>query len=180
MRLNPVDVVQFWRSAGPEHWFRGGPAFDQRCREHLLDAHMDASRGDLADWTDSVDGALALVLLCDQIPRHVFRGSAHAWATDALARAIAEQAIAQGFDTQVDPELRRFFYLPFTHGEDAEAQQRSVDLHRTLPGPEPDKWALHHQQIIERFGRFPHRNRYLGRTTTPEEQTWLDAGGFKG
>lgn len=180
MQTNPADVVRFWHQAGPAHWFGGGPAFDRRCREQWLDAHMAASRGELADWLHRADGALALVLLCDQIPRHVFRGSAHAWATDALARSYAEQAIARGFDIEVDPELRRFFYLPFTHGEDARAQQRSVDLHRTLPGAEPDKWALHHQQIVERFGRFPHRNRYLGRVTTAEEQAWLDAGGFKG
>ncbi|MEO7200699.1 MAG: DUF924 family protein [Dokdonella sp.] len=175
-----TDLVQFWRDAGPERWFRGGKSFDAACREQWMDAHMRASRGELDHWMDTLESAFALILLCDQLPRNMFRGSAHAYATDPLGRAVADHAIARGFDRDIDPEMRRFFYLPFTHAEDAALQQRSVDLHRGMPGEEPDKWALHHQAIITRFGRFPHRNPLFGRTTTAEEQAWLDADGFSG
>ncbi len=174
------EIVQFWRDAGPERWFRGGEAFDAACREQWMDTHMQASRGELAGWIDSLEGAFALILLFDQLPRHIFRGSAHAYATDPLGCAVAAQAITRGFDRDIDAALQRFFYLPFTHSEDPALQRRSVELHRGLAGEEPDKWALHHQEIISRFGRFPHRNHLLGRTTTPEEQAWLDAGGFSG
>lgn len=174
------DVLGFWREAGPELWFRGGEKFDHRCREHLLDAHMAASRGELAHWGDSADSALALVLLLDQIPRNVFRGSAHAYATDPLACAVAERAVGHGFDRQVDPALRTFFYLPFVHCESMLAQDRAVELYHTMAEPDAGKWALHHRAIIQRFGRFPHRNPLLGRATTPTEQEWLDAGGFNG
>ncbi len=174
------DVLDFWLDAGPERWFRGGADFDARCRERLLEPHMAASRGELEPWLEWADSAMALVLLLDQVPRNIFRGSAHAYATDPLACAAATRAVGHGFDTQVDPALRRFFYLPFTHIEDPMQQQRSVELHRTMPGEEPDKWALHHQAVIQRFGRFPHRNHLLGRPTTPTEQAWLDAGGFSG
>src|SRR5690606_5969702 len=118
METTAQEVVQFWRDAGPELWFKGGARFDARCREHLLDAHMAASRGELESWGESADSALALVLLLDQIPRNVFRGSAHAYATDPLAVAVAERSVGYGFDKQVEAPLRRFFYLPFMHSED--------------------------------------------------------------
>jgi len=178
--VTPADVVEFWREAGPERWFGGGAAFDARCRERLLDAHMAASRAELEAWNRDADGALALVLLLDQIPRNVFRGSAHVYATDPMARGVAERAIGHGFDMQVEPALRPFFYLPFMHSEAMLDQQRSLELYRSLDQPGADKWAVHHHRIIERFGHFPHRNRLLGRATTPAEQAFLDEGGFGG
>ena len=180
MHVTATDVVDFWRQAGPKCWFGGGPEFDALCRERLLDAHMAASRAELDDWNREATGGLALVLLLDQIPRNIFRGSAHVYATDPLARAVAERAIGHGFDMQVDAALRTFFYLPFLHSEAILDQQRSLELHRSLTADDGDKWAIHHHAIIERFGRFPHRNHLLGRVTTPPEQAWLDAGGFSG
>jgi len=180
MDVTAEDVVDFWREAGPERWFGGGPAFDARCRERFHDAHMAASRADLAHWEDQADSALALVLLLDQIPRNIFRGSAHVYATDPMARTVAERAIGHGHDMQVEPELRPFFYLPFMHSEAMLDQQRAVELYQSLNTPGADKWALHHRGIVERFGHFPHRNRLLGRPTTPAEQAWLDEGGFGG
>lgn len=174
------EVVEFWQEAGPERWFGGGPAFDARCRERLLDPHVAASRGELADWGRTAEGALALVLLLDQIPRNVFRGSAHAYATDPLARAVARRAIDDGHDRKVDAALCTFFYLPFVHAEDLAEQQRAVALYRATGVAGADKWAVHHHAIIERFGRFPHRNRLFGRTSTPDELAWLDEGGFAG
>lgn len=180
MDVSAQDVIDFWREAGPERWFGGGPAFDARCRERLLDAHMAASRGELEAWGDSAESALALVLLLDQIPRNVFRGSAHAYATDPLAHALAGRAVGHGFDQQVEPQLRTFFYLPFMHSEAPLDQARAVELYQALDVPDADRWAVHHQGIIERFGRFPHRNRLLGRPSTPTEQAWLEEGGFTG
>lgn len=177
---NAVDVVAFWRNAGPSKWFARDAAFDARCRG-LLDLHFAAARRELDAWRDDAVGALALVLLLDQIPRNAFRGSAHAFATDPLAKSIAEHAIGAGFDLATDEALRIFFYLPFEHSESLDDQKRSLALHRErLTAPDADQWAKLHLDIIERFGRFPHRNAVVGRITTPEEQAFLDEGGFAG
>ena len=145
-------------------------------RRRFADAHFAASRRELEHWLDTADGALALLILLDQFPRNVFRDSAHAYATDPLARHYADRAIAAGHDAAVDTALRIFFYLPFEHSEDPADQVRSLVLHQAL-GEELMKYAIAHRDVIARFGRFPHRNRALGRDNTPEEQAWLDAGG---
>ena len=111
----PADVVAFWREAGMGKWFRGGAAFDAECRARWLDAHFAAARREFEHWLDTAEGALALLILLDQIPRNVFRGSGHAFATDPLALHYAGRAIAAGFDAQVEPALRMFLYLPFEH-----------------------------------------------------------------
>lgn len=172
-----TDVLDFWRKAGYEQWFGGGADFDRACEARFLATHFQAARRELEHWMDTADGALALLILLDQIPRNVFRGSAHSYATDPLARHYAARAIDAGFDQQVDPAMRLFFYMPFEHSEDIADQERSVALHRTLPGEGADQWALKHFNVIQRFGRFPHRNAALGRANTPEEQAYLDAGG---
>ena len=151
--------------------------FDLECEAHFLDAHSAASRGELEHWIEGAEGALALLLLLDQMPRNLFRDSAHSYATDPLARHYATRAIDAGFDRQIDPALRVFFYMPFEHSEDMADQERSLALHRALPGKAADRWAVLHHDVIRRFGRFPHRNRALGRSNAPEEQAWLDAGG---
>lgn len=173
-------VVDFWRSAGRERWFAANDSFDANVRQHLLDAHHAAARGERGDWLADAEGALALLLLLDQVPRNVFRGSAHAFATDGLACRYADQALAAGFDQQADAELRMFFYLPYTHAEDAARQRQAVELFSALGDAESLQWAVVHEDVIQRFGRFPHRNAALGRTTTAEEQAFLDAGGFAG
>ncbi|MGQ4660953.1 DUF924 family protein [Lysobacter sp. F6437] len=180
MDARASEVVGFWREAGPSKWFGGGVAFDAQCRDACLDLHLAAARGELHDWAEWAESALALVLLLDQIPRNVFRGSAHAYATDPLARNLAERAVGHGFDRQVDPDLRTFFYLPFIHSEAMLDQQRALELYQSMDQPGADKWAVHHHGIIERFGRFPHRNHLLGRATSPAEQAFLDEGGFGG
>ena len=172
----PAEVIEFWREAGPGKWFNGGKAFDDECRQHFGEAHMAAARCEFDGWMDTPDGALALQLLLDQIPRNIFRGSGHAFAADGLALQHAKQAVESGLDLQVDGDLRAFIYLSFEHCEDLAMQDRSVELMATssenLLG-----YAHAHRNIIVRFGRFPHRNAALGRTSTPEEQDWLDAGG---
>ena len=175
--IDPREVVAFWRDAGYERWFRRDDAFDAECRARFLDAHHAAARRELEHWMDDADGALALLVLLDQIPRNVFRGSGHAFATDPLARHYADRALAAGFDARVEPALRAFFYMPFEHSEDMADQQRAVALFDALANAEYAKYARAHLDAIRRFGRFPHRNPALGRASTPEEQAWLDAGG---
>lgn len=138
----------------------------------------------LAGWEETPEGVLALLLLTDQFPRNIWRGSAHAFATDALARNIADRAIARSFDMAFAPDMRQFFYLPFQHHEDPDSQARAVALTQTMveDGGDRDglRYARLHQELIARFGRFPHRNAVLGRATTAEEQAFLDEGGFSG
>lgn len=180
----PADVVAFWIEAGPKKWFAKDEAFDRAIRERFEALHMRASQGDLAEWVDTPDGALALLIVLDQFPRNLYRRSAHAFATDPLALATAKRAIEAGFHQKVAPELRPFFFLPFEHSERIEDQDRSIALceaHRDSTGDADTlKWAHLHRDIIVRFGRFPHRNAAFGRITTPEEQGFLDGGGFSG
>lgn len=171
------DVLRFWREAGMGKWFGGGPAFDAECRDRFLDAHHAAARREYEHWMDAAEGALALVLLLDQIPRNVFRASAHGYATDPLALHYATRAIAAGLDAAADPALRFFFYLPFEHSEQLQDQERAVELFTALGNANLLGYATAHRDVIARFGRFPHRNAALGRSNTPDEQAWLDAGG---
>ncbi|HET7126636.1 MAG TPA: DUF924 family protein [Lysobacter sp.] len=174
---NPRDVVGFWREAGASKWFNGGAGFDDECRTRFLDAHFQAARRELAHWQDDAEGALALVLLLDQIPRNVFRGSGHAFATDGLAREAARRAIDAGFDREIAAPMRLFFYMPFEHSEEMADQDRSVQLLAAMGDANYADYARRHRDVIARFGRFPHRNAALGRTSTTEERAWLDAGG---
>lgn len=174
--VTATDVIAFWRDAGSGKWFNGGKAFDDACRQRFGDAHMAAARRELDGWMDTSDGALALLLLLDQIPRNIFRGSAHAFATDGLALQHATQAVEAGLDVQVGDDLRAFVYLPFEHCEDMAMQDRSVELMTPLGGSSLG-YAQAHRNVIKRFGRFPHRNAAFGRINTVEEQEWLDAGG---
>lgn len=173
----PAQVVAFWRDAGPPRWFSKDTAFDAEFRARCLALHERAAARELEPWLDTPEGALALVLLLDQLPRNAFRDSPRTFATDPLAREYADAAIARGHDAQVDPKLRFFFYLPFEHSEDMVDQERSVALHQAIGFEE---YALHHRDIIRRFGRFPHRNRVLGRESTQAELAYLAEGGFGG
>jgi uncharacterized protein (DUF924 family) len=178
--VTPGDVLAFWRAAGPDKWFEKDDAFDGEIRERFLDAYTAAAAGRLAAWEEEAEGALALVIVVDQFPRNMFRGDARTYAADPLARAVADRAIARGFDKLYAPPERGFFYLPFTHSENLADQERCVALNRAAADEEGVKWAEVHADIIRRFGRFPHRNKALGRATTAEEQAFLDAGGFAG
>lgn len=171
------DIVAFWREAGHARWFARDEAFDDEIRRRFEAVHFAAARGERQHWQEDAVGTLALLLLLDQFPRNLFRGSGHAFATDGLALHYARRAVAAGFDQAIEPQLRAFVYLPFEHSESLEDQRRSVALFRGIGDAEYDRYAVAHLEVIERFGRFPHRNRALGRENTPEEQAWLDAGG---
>jgi uncharacterized protein (DUF924 family) len=178
--MTPADVLAFWREAGPDRWYERDDAFDAVIRTRFLATYEAAAADERSDWETTAEGALALVIVLDQFPRNMFRDDPRAYAADPLARAVADRAIARGFDQQVDRGERLFFYLPFEHSEEAVDQARSVTLHRALGDADSLKWAQLHADIIARFGRFPHRNAVLGRETTPDEQAFLDGGGFKG
>jgi uncharacterized protein (DUF924 family) len=180
MAATPQDVIGFWRIAGPSKWFAKKPAFDETIRLKFEPTHHAAARGTYDRWAATPEGALALLIVLDQFPRNLFRDSAHAYATDGKARAVARAAIAEGFDTEVEPEMRSFFYLPFEHSEDLADQNACLILCEASGDENALKWARIHRDIIARFGRFPHRNAALGRTTTPEEQAFIDEGGFAG
>ncbi len=176
----PDEVIAFWRDAGAAKWFARDEAFDAEFRKRFEHSHHAAARGEYAAWLETADGALAAILLLDQFPRNCFRGSAHSYATDGLARRYAERAIAAGLDTQGDPQLRVFFYLPYEHSEGLEDQDRCVALVAGLGNAEYASFAEVHRDLIVRFGRFPHRNAALGRESTREELEFLAEGGFSG
>ncbi|NBJ11958.1 DUF924 family protein [Microvirga arsenatis] len=176
----PDEVVSFWREAGPAKWFSKDEAFDQTCRDRFLSTYEAAARGDLNEWELTPEGALAVVLLLDQFPRNMFRGRRETYRTDPVALMAADRAIERGFDHKVEPQFRRFFYLPFMHSESLADQERSVALNEALGEEDSIKWARHHHSIIARFGRFPHRNAILGRETTPEEEAFLKESDFRG
>lgn len=180
------DVVGFWRQAGQGKWFTKDPAFDSAIALKFEQTHYRASMRRYDSWARTAEGALALLILLDQFPRNMYRKTPHAFATDPLARMFAHEAIAAGHDQDpsIEPELRRFFYLPFEHSESLVDQEFSVQLFATLQADTGDeesmKYALVHRDIIARFGRFPHRNDCLGRKMTSAEQEFLDEGGFAG
>lgn len=172
-------VIAFWKQAGPKLWFAKDADFDALFRGRFASLYELAAQGKLSAWERTPDGALALLILLDQYPRNAFRGTPRMYASDELARRVATAAVAVGHDRKISTELRVFVYLPFSHSESLADQDQAVDLCRPLGEPHLSH-ALGHRDIIKRFGRFPHRNPILGRAMRPEEQRFLDNGGFAG
>lgn len=178
------EVLGFWFGeledgvARPRRvWFERDEVFDAEISTRFHADYERAAAGGLDGWLDTPRGALALAILLDQFPRNLFRGSARAFETDARACSVARAALDSGYDSRVSPVERWFFYLPFEHSEDPEDQRLSVRLFDTLGDDEESQnvrsYAIRHMEIIERFGRFPHRNEALGRESTPEEDEFL-------
>ncbi|MES2530866.1 MAG: DUF924 family protein [Pseudomonadota bacterium] len=174
-----AEVVAFWREAGPSRWFAKSDAFDADFKARFESTHLAAAAGALDDWAGTAEGALALLVMLDQFPRNAYRGSARMFATDASALDVSRRATAAGFDQQIEPALRAFFYLPFMHSESLADQAQSVLLNAALDD-NTQRFAVLHRDIVARFGRFPHRNAVLGRVSTPAEQAFLNDGGFAG
>lgn len=180
-----AEILDFWFGPQPgarrRSWFAGDPDFDREIRARFLDDHRRGRAGELDGWLAQPESCLALVVLLDQFPRNMFRGTPEAFAADARALAAARHAVEQGHDAGMPPERRMFFYLPFEHSESLNDQLRCVALtepFRGLPGFEDiHDYALRHLRVIERFGRFPHRNVVLGRESTPEELEFLKQPG---
>ena len=183
--VTPAEILTFWREAGYERWYTRNTAFDDEVRRQFLGLWRKAAAGELSSWESSDDGVLALVIILDQFPRNMFRDDIQTYSSDAQAREVARRAIAHGIDRRIEAALLEFLYMPFMHSEHPADQQFCVELfrkagHAEKLGAENLGYAEDHADIIRRFGRFPHRNRTLGRTTTPEEQAFLDNGGFSG
>lgn len=168
------EVLRFWFvQLQPDAWFRKDRAVDEKIRARFGDLHDSFIQSVPRAVTATAQGALAGIIVLDQFPRNLYRRSARAFQTDALALDVAKQAIDAGFDRQVTEVQRVFFYLPFEHSEDRAMQARSQQLFTALGHAEQLKYARQHKDIIDRFGRFPHRNKALGRKSTAEEEQFL-------
>lgn len=177
------DVLDFWLGElQPKDWMSGNEALDTRIRDRWLPLWEEARAGGLRDWTVSPRTCLALVIVADQFPRNMFRGSAKAFSSDRRALAVAKAAILAGHDKRVDLPARVLFYMPLMHSEVTVDQDRCVRLMLLACGRDSDRLqhARAHREIIRRFGRFPFRNAALGRETSPEEEAFLAVGGYAG
>jgi uncharacterized protein (DUF924 family) len=164
-----ADVLKFWFALRPEQWWDGGPEIDHRIREQFLKLWSEKRQLPVDAFLTDPLTAVAAVILFDQFPRNMFRGHADAYSTDHLALAIAKAAIDRGLDEELGGDERKFLYMPFQHSENLEDQNRAVLLFTELGDDHQLGYAKHHREIIERFGRFPHRNAILGRASRPEE-----------
>jgi uncharacterized protein (DUF924 family) len=192
------QVLEFWYGAcGPDGaldrgkqkmWFSGGRAHDADIRKRFGKLHRRAARGELdAEWSATPRGRIALIVVLDQFSRHIHRGTAAAFAQDPAAQRLAMAGVEQGADRELIPAQRAFFYLPFEHAEDLKLQRFGARLFERLAAEVAPAWrkeyagfadyAGHHRDIIERFGRFPHRNKILGRASTPDELEFLEQPG---
>ena len=167
-------VLAFWfEELTPDDWFGGGETVDDRIRERFLALH-EALRDEVPEsWRATARGMLAAVIALDQFPRNLYRGDAQAFAADPSALALATEGIERGLDQAMSKDERKFFYLPFEHSEDPAVQARSVELFAALEDEDTLGYAIRHKEIIDRFGRFPHRNEVLGRESTLEEIEFL-------
>jgi uncharacterized protein (DUF924 family) len=179
MSAHSIDeVIAFWfEQLGSQDWFRKDVKLDATIKERFGALYDALKLGVPAAWLSEPHGVLASVLVLDQFPRNIFRGDERSFATDAAALAIAKRAIAEGVDAKLPGTKRWFLYLPFQHAENSADQARSVELFTTLGNPSALDYALRHQAVIDRFGRFPHRNAVLGRLSTEEEEDFLKQPG---
>ncbi|MGF1527837.1 MAG: DUF924 family protein [Candidatus Competibacterales bacterium] len=175
MSLPSFDpLLDFWFDpAHREFWFKKDPAFDARLAREFAPVAAAAGRGDLDAWQTTPRGALALVIALDQLPRNLHRDTANAFAQDAKALTVAQRAVAQGFDAALDDDGRAFLYMPYMHAESLATQERGVELYAAAGLSHNLRHARQHRDIIARFGRFPHRNAPLDRTSTPDEAAYL-------
>jgi uncharacterized protein (DUF924 family) len=178
---DPIEVLDYWLGAvGPDGWYAGGADLDGEIAALFGPIWQAAHDGHIEHWVDGAAGTLAYLVVCDQFSRNMHRGTALSFATDARARGAAQHALDQGWDLDAPEPERQFFYMPFEHSEDMADQDLAVALMIERMPNHPDL-ALHaraHREIIAQFGRFPSRNQALGRENTPEEQAFIDAGGY--
>jgi len=182
--MTPHDILDFWtRQHGPEDWYKSDSALDEAIRSRFLSAWEQLESGGLKEWIDGPDGALAYIILADQFPRNMFRDDPRSFATDPAARAAARRAIEEGWDLAIEEPTRQFFYLPFMHSEDMGDQEFCIAAVRERMPETGESTLLHaraHAEVIDTYGRFPHRNEALGRQTTTAEQDYFDEGAYGG
>lgn len=184
-----ADVLDYWfgppgsdeRGAYREMWFHGGPKIDAEIAERFTTLYERAAAGELDHWRDDAEACLALILVLDQFPRNMMRATPEGFATDPKAVEAARHAIERGYDRGLDANFQQFYYMPFEHCEGLSDQRRSVELFQASADNERKeenvRYAVQHLEIIEHFGRFPHRNAILGRDSTPDEIKFLEDGG---
>jgi uncharacterized protein (DUF924 family) len=171
---SPDEILHFWfNELSPKDWFRKDPDLDNRIAARFGETYESVRHQIPDDWLTTPEGYLAAVIVFDQFPRNMFRDDPRAFATDAMALALSKRAIAEGLDAKLDVDKRAFLYMPFQHAEDGADQARCVELFAALGKPVELDFANRHKAIIDRFGRFPHRNAILGRTSTEEEIAFL-------
>ncbi|PHS77967.1 MAG: hypothetical protein COB56_00035 [Robiginitomaculum sp.] len=180
MSATPQDVLDFWLNAGPKNWFAKSDDFDADINSAFGQTLEDAIAGKCDNWAETPDGTLALIILLDQFSRNLFRDDARAFAQDKKSVNILHAAIASGDDLKIREDLAAFFYMPLMHSENLSDQELCIEQMTRLNLEGNVKFAIIHRDIIRDFGRFPHRNAVLDRKTTPEEQIFLDKGGFSG
>ena len=172
--MTPAGLLDFWFSEeSARRWFDSTPAFDAEIRAGFEDLWRQAGDGLLADWEATAEGALALVILLDQMPLNMFRDQPAGYRTEALSREVAGRAIARDFDSGLGEAQKVCLYMPYMHSETLVDQDRAVALFERAGLADNARWAAHHRDIVRRFGRFPHRNAILGRASTPAELAWL-------
>ncbi len=175
------EILDFWiTEVGPKRWFRSSKALDQEIKDRFSDLWDRGRAGALDGWAETPHGACALIILLDQFPRNMFRGTERAFASDNKALEVAEHAVAQHFDVEMPQAVRQLFYLPFMHAERLDCQEKCIDLIRERSdNPENLSHAEQHRDVIRQFGRFPHRNQVLGRENTEAEKAYLEtSSGF--
>ncbi len=180
MRDTKQEVISFWfEETMPQQWFQKSESFDTEIRERFLVTYEMAKKDLCADWTREADGILALCLVLDQFPRNMFRESPKAFETDAKILLIVKEALHKGYDALLNPVKRKFMYMPFMHSENLADQKKSASLFETMKNDDPltYEYALKHMEVIEKFGRFPHRNAVLGRESTEGEMDYLKLPG---
>jgi uncharacterized protein (DUF924 family) len=178
--MTPETVTEFWTKAGESRWFNKNAAFDGELSARFREVLRQAREGKFDHWAERPEGALGLVILLDQFSRNIHRGSPLMFAGDAKALEIARQSIRRGFHQAMPADRARWFIMPFEHAEDLDAQWRAVGLCEVMGLNDMTPWARLHLDIIQRFGRFPHRNPILGRPSSREELDFLAQGGFAG
>lgn len=181
MAITPAGILAFWQEAGPGKWFKKDPGFDQAIAARYGNAVEQAMTGALDHWSETPTGSLALVLVLDQFTRNMWRDDGRAFSGDDQALAVAERAIEKGQDFLISLDDRQWLYMPFMHSERLDVQRQGLVYFKDrLEDPNTFDFAVLHCDIIEKFGRFPHRNGLLGRETTSDEEVFLAEGGFKG
>lgn len=168
------DVLNFWfRESNPEQWFSKSDLFDQRIHTHFFELHQQASAGELFGWRTTVQGRLAEIIVLDQFSRNLYRDSPHAFAQDGMALILAQEAVALGLDDQLDQTERAFLYMPYMHSESRLIHEQALTLFTRLGNENNLRFEQLHKQIIDQFGRYPHRNAVLGRISSIEELAFL-------
>lgn len=179
MDRRATEILEFWETVGPKGWYMVSEELDETIREKFLTLWQEASSGNHKDWSLTAHEALALIILLDQFPRNMFRGSDQSFASDEKALCIAKRAIEHDLDQQINGTMRQFFYLPLMHSESVVDQDTAVRAFVTrMPGTNNLRHAKAHREVIREFGRFPYRNEALGRNSTVEEVEYLKAGGY--